>query len=76
VTVTTAATKLISNIRGGGLVKADADMYIGGDDVTTANGWLLSAGDVYSLDLAGDDALYAVTASGTATASVVTNRGV
>ena len=76
VTVTTTATKLISNVRGAALVKGTADMYLGGDDVTTANGFLLATGDVYALDLAGDDGLYAVVASGTATASVLSNRGV
>lgn len=76
VTVGTSATKLISNTRGAAVVKADANMYVGGDDVTTSNGWLLTAGDVFNLDLAADDALYAVVASGTATASIVSNRGV
>lgn len=76
VTVTTTATEVVVGVRGAGTVKFSADVCVGGPDVTTANGFPLSAGDTLSLDLARSDALYAITASGTATAYYVTNLGV
>lgn len=76
VTVTTAATEVVVGVRGAGTVKFSADVYVGGPDVTTSNGFPLSAGDTFSLDLARSDSLYAITASGTATAYYVTNLGV
>lgn len=66
----------MGSIRGAATVKLSADGFVGGDDLTTSNGFPLAAGDVYSLDVASSDALYAIVSSGTATAYVVTNKGV
>jgi hypothetical protein len=50
---------------GGGIV------YLGGADVTTANGYKLDNGDKLSLMVGDHEALYAVTASGTNVVAVL-----
>lgn len=52
-------------------IKADVDMYVGGADVTTANGWLVSAGQVSTFDLWSSETLWGVLASSTGTAQVI-----
>lgn len=71
VSVTTTATRLDPN-EGPGPVGSFAvtntgagTIYLGGPNVTTSNGVPLSAGQTFSADLAPNDALYAITASGT-----------
>ena len=54
---------IIRNLAGG------ADAYVGGSDVTTANGFPLAQGESISID--GSGAVYAVTASGTASFRVL-----
>jgi hypothetical protein len=39
-----------------------ADLFLGGSDVTTANGLAVASGATLTLDLAHDDALYGVAA--------------
>lgn len=75
VTVGTTATLLVGGLRGGVAIKAASDIYVGGDDVTTSNGWLLSAGQVYEDTVQPSDYLYGVVASGTVVASVITSEG-
>jgi len=51
-----------------------ADVYLGGSDVTTADGVLVPAGESLSIDLGPGDMLYAIVASGTPTVKVMTTR--
>lgn len=51
-----------------------AEVYIGGADVTAANGVVLGTGATLSIDLAGGDSLYAIAGSGTPTVRVMTTR--
>ena len=75
VSVTTTATPLATLHKGSVAIKATGDMYIGGDGVTTANGWLVPSGDVITVDTAKDDMVYGIVASVTVTASVLKSRG-
>jgi len=50
---------LVSNPVGG------VSVYLGGSDVTTANGYLLLAGEKVPADLGGKEILYGCVASGT-----------
>lgn len=51
---------------------ATEQVALGGADVTVATGFLLSPGDVFSLDLnRPTDVLYAISATGTATVRVL-----
>ena len=51
-----------------------ADIYVGGPDVTTANGILVASGANLSVDLGPGDLLYAVASAGTPTVRVMTTR--
>lgn len=68
-TVLVAATAFDQSVylhnSGGGIV------YLGGADVTTANGYKLDNGDKLSLMVGDHEALYAVTASGTNVVAVL-----
>lgn len=48
----------VSNPTGG------VSVFLGGPDVTTANGYLLGAGEKTSVDLLGGEALYGIVGSG------------
>jgi heptaprenylglyceryl phosphate synthase len=45
--------------------KGTASIFLGGSDVTTANGYEVAVGEAVSFVLTGSDSLYAVAASGT-----------
>lgn len=53
------------------LHSASGTLYIGGADLTTANGYRLDNGDKLSLLIGDHEALYAITSSGTATLYVL-----
>jgi hypothetical protein len=53
------------------LIESSADLYIGGSNVTTANGFLVTADTPVSFELFAGDRLYGVVATGTATVSVL-----
>jgi hypothetical protein len=53
------------------LHSASGTLYIGGSDLTTANGYKLDNGDKLSLMVGDQEALYAITSSGTATLYVL-----
>ena len=53
------------------LHSASGTLYIGGADLTTANGYRLDNGDKLSLVIGDHEALYAMTTSGTATLYVL-----
>jgi hypothetical protein len=53
------------------LHSASGQVYIGGADLTTANGFRLDNGDKLSLLIGDHEALYAMTTSGTATLYVL-----
>lgn len=53
---------------------ASADIYLGGDGVTTAQGFKLATTDVLSITLLPGDSLYAIATSGTPTVRVMTTR--
>lgn len=79
VTVTTTAQALTGtdsdNLIGSGICVKNTGAttcYIGGSDVTSANGYPLAAGEAFAADSAtGGDVLYARTASGTTTVAVL-----
>ncbi len=71
VSVTTTATRLDPS-EGPGPVGSFAvtntgtgTVYLGGQNVTTSNGIPLTAGQTFAADLAPNDALYGITATGT-----------
>lgn len=85
VTVTTSAVELTSTItnipvhvrrtNGYGYarqiaLRPTADIFVGGSDVTTSNGWLVKADEVHTFELFGDDRLYGVVASSSTTVLV------
>lgn len=47
------------------------DIYLGASDVTTSNGYPLSAGESLSLDLDGAVILYGIVAAGTETVRII-----
>lgn len=47
-------------------------VYVGGPDVTTANGYAVAAGTAVSIDLAPGDVLYGIVASSTQAVRVLT----
>jgi hypothetical protein len=53
------------------LHSASGTLYIGGSDLTTANGYKLDNGDKLTLMVGDQEALYAITSSGTATLYVL-----
>ncbi len=73
-TVTTTAAVVVPSIIGDQsayLHSASGAIYIGGADLTTANGYRLDNGDKLSLLIGDHEALYAMTTSGTATLYVL-----
>jgi hypothetical protein len=53
------------------LHSASGTLYIGGPDLTTENGYKLDNGDKLTLMVGDNEALYAITSSGTATLYVL-----
>ena len=53
---------------------ASADIYLGGADVTTAQGFKLATTDILSITLLQGDSLYAIATSGTPTVRVLVTR--
>lgn len=73
-TVTTTASIVVPALIGDQsayLHSASGTLYIGGADLTTANGYRLDNGDKLSLLIGDHEALYAITTSGTATLYVL-----
>lgn len=73
-TVTTTAAIVVPENRAfqmAYLHSASGTLYIGGADLTAANGYRLDNGDKLSLMVGDHQALYAVTSSGTATLYVL-----
>jgi hypothetical protein len=73
-TVTTTAQIVVPALIGDQsayLHSASGTLYIGGADLTTANGYRLDNGDKLSLLIGDHEALYAITSSGTATLYVL-----
>jgi hypothetical protein len=73
-TVTTTAAIVVPALIGDQsayLHSASGTLYIGGADLTTANGFKLDNGDKLSLLIGDHEALYAITTSGTATLYVL-----
>ena len=70
---TTASIVVPSNIayQSVYLHSASGVIYIGGADLTTANGYRLDNGDKLTLMVGDQEALYAITSSGTATLYVL-----
>lgn len=76
VTVGTSPTLLVGNHGGGISIQAPAaNIYLGGEAVTTSTGFLLSAGQIYSATLAARDYLFGVVASSTTPAHVLKIEG-
>jgi hypothetical protein len=74
VTVTTSATILVPESIGDqtALIHASNDaLYIGGADLTTANGYLVDSKDKLTVPVGDHTALYGVVASGTTVVSVL-----
>ena len=73
-TVTTSAQIVVPEEIGDQMAylhSASGALYIGGADLTTANGYRLDNGDKLTLMVGDHSALYAVTSSGTATLFVL-----
>ena len=73
-TVTTTATIVASQLIADQSVylhSASGTLYIGGSDLTLANGYRMDNGDKLSLLLGDHEDLYAMTSSGTATLYVM-----
>jgi len=73
-TVTTSAAIIVPSEIGDQMAylhSASGAVYIGGADLTAANGYRLDNGDKLSLMVGDHQALYAVTSSGTATLYVL-----
>ena len=73
-TVTTSAAIIVPEEIGDQMAylhSASGSVYIGGADLTAANGYRLDNGDKLSLMVGDHQALYAVTSSGTATLYVL-----
>lgn len=63
--INTAATDGLSGAGGQARNRGASSIYVGADDVTTATGYEVEAGDVVAFDLDQGENLYGVTASGT-----------
>jgi hypothetical protein len=81
VSVTTTATKLtsaVAQVSGDTqeiAVKPNGTIYVGGSGVTTANGFEVQGGEVFSISLRFGEDLYGITATGTV-ATYVIRQGV
>lgn len=76
ITVTDAPTLIATGTSDGSIVLlrgATADIFLGGADVTEADGWPLTDADVLSITLIQGDGLYAITAT-TADVNVLQTR--
>jgi len=75
VSVTTTRTLVVPELIGDQSVylhSSSGTIYIGGPDVTTANGYRLDNGDKLTIMVGDHEALYAITSSGTAGLFVMT----
>jgi hypothetical protein len=75
VSVTTTRTLVVPELIGDQSVylhSSSGIIYIGGPDVTTANGYRLDNGDKLTIMVGDHEALYAITSSGTANLFVMT----
>ena len=75
VSVTTTKTLVVPELIGDQSVylhSSSGTLYIGGADLTTANGYRLDNGDKLTIMVGDHEALYAITASGTANLFVMT----
>ena len=75
VSVTTTRTLVVPELIGDQSVylhSSSGTIYIGGPDVTTANGYSLDNGDKLTIMVGDHEALYAITSSGTANLFVMT----
>ena len=75
VSVTTTRTLVVPELIGDQSVylhSSSGTIYIGGSDVTTANGYRLDNGDKLTIMVGDHEALYAITSSGTANLYVMT----
>ena len=73
-TVTTTAAIVVTSYIGGQTVclhSASGTLYIGGSDLTTANGYKLDNNDKITIHVGNSEALYAITSTGTATLYVL-----
>ena len=74
-TVTTTASVVVPSMIGDQSVylhSSSGTLYIGGADLTTANGYRLDNGDKLTMMVGDHEALYAITSSGTANLYVMT----
>lgn len=74
-TVTATASVVVPSMIGDQSVylhSSSGTIYIGGADLTTANGYRLDNGDKITIMVGDHEALYAITASGTANLFVMT----
>lgn len=80
VTVGTTATPLFEDTEGGGedrmsfavtVPTGGATLVLGGDDVTTANGFEVAPGATFSADVAAREVVYGIVASGTQEVQVI-----
>jgi hypothetical protein len=80
VSVSTAATALVSQVRDHEQVAqvhnndASATVFVGGSDVTTANGFPIPAGEYRAFALRPGDTLYGIAAAGTIAVRVIRRR--
>jgi hypothetical protein len=75
VSVTTTKTLVVPELIGDQSVylhSSSGTLYIGGADLTTANGYRLDNGDKLTIMVGDHEALYAITTSGTANLFVMT----
>jgi hypothetical protein len=73
-TVTTTASIVVAANRADQMAhvhSASGTMYIGGSDLTAANGYRLDNGDKLTVEIGDNEALYAITSSGSATLYVL-----
>ena len=74
-TVTTTASVVVPSMIGDQSVylhSSSGTLYIGGADLTTANGYRMDNGDKLTIMVGDHEALYAITTSGTANLYVMT----
>jgi hypothetical protein len=75
ITVTTTAAVVVPALIGDQSVylhSSSGSLFIGGPDLTTANGYKLDNGDKLTIMVGDHEALYAITSSGTANLFVMT----
>jgi len=75
ISVTTTRTLVVPELIGDQSVylhSSSGTLYIGGPDLTTANGYRLDNGDKLTIMVGDHEALYAITSSGTANLFVMT----